>query len=112
MNEFLVGLFAAECAFLMAWGLRRPGSVYEFPFLAGAAFAGFLLPQAVALTRDDSLPPGGLSSAMLMSILCAGMCFLGYVWNGKPARVLGWKMIRGRLEVFSIALATIGAVFY
>ena len=76
MTWFLLSLFAGMCLFLVVWGMRKPGRIIEFPFLMGATFVGFILPQAVSLTYNEMLPSAMLDKALLMSFLCAGMCYL------------------------------------
>ena len=49
MNWILIAALAVVCLVLIVQGMRAPGKIYEFPFLAGATFLGFLLPQMPAL---------------------------------------------------------------
>src|SRR5262249_30278853 len=112
VTEILFIVFTAECLGMLAWGMWRPGRVHEFPFLAGATFTGFVLPQLVGLSGDPSLPPGALDKTLVMSILCAGMGFLGYVCDGTPLPGTPWKLDEHRLALGGLALSVAGAVFY
>lgn len=79
MSETFLYLFIGICISLIAWGLIRIERVYQYPFFMGTIFISFLLPQAFALHSN----PLGVSSvaierALLMSCLCAAMCWIGY----------------------------------
>jgi len=56
MTSFLLITFGVVCAGLLGWGMREKGRIYEFPFLAGATFTGFVLPQLIGLRNDPVLP--------------------------------------------------------
>ena len=70
----LLLVFALICCLLLLQGMISRGAIYEFPFLAGAVFAGFALPQFVGLASDPFLPPGALEKTLVMASLCAAMC--------------------------------------
>ncbi len=112
MTSFLLITFAVVCAGLLAWGMREKGRIYEFPFLAGATFTGFVLPQLLGLRNDPVLPEYALEKTIFMSILCAGMCYLGYIARPKPLHVLDWKFDHNKLMGASAALMLIGAYFF
>ena len=112
MTLLLLTLFAGLCVFLLGWGMLKPGRVCEFPFLAGATFAGSILPQAVGLTYSELGSPAGIDSALLMSILCAGSCYLGYVVSHTPMSALRWEFDTNRLLVVSALLSAIGGFFF
>ncbi|MGB7293163.1 MAG: hypothetical protein WBD99_13400 [Thermodesulfobacteriota bacterium] len=105
-------LFILECVALLVWGLKRPGRVYEFPFLAAAVFTGWVLPQLVGLAKDPYLPPGGLEKTIFMSALCLGMCYLGYVWKREPTKMFNWSLSRTRLLILSAFFVLVGAYFF
>jgi hypothetical protein len=92
--------------------MLRPGRTCEFPFLAGATFAGFLLSQAVGIAYTEVRVPAGFHEALIMSILCAGMCYLGYVVNDKPMAGLDWQFDNNRLLVVSAVLTAVGTFFF
>jgi hypothetical protein len=112
MTTPLLLVFVAVCCFLLCAGMRRRGAIYEFPFLAGAVFAGFALPQFIGLTADPFLPSGALEKTLVMSILCASMCWIGYVANRGPLRIFNWDYDDGKLLKVSIALSLAGCYFY
>jgi hypothetical protein len=112
MSWFLLIAFAVVCAGLLAWGMREKGRIYEFPFLAGATFAAFVLPQLIGLRNDIVLPEYALEKTTFMSILCAGMCYLGYIARPKPLQMLDWKFDHNKLMGASAALTLIGAYFF
>ncbi len=92
--------------------MSRRGAIYEFPFLAGAVFAGFALPQFVGLSADRFLPPGALEKTLVMASLSAVMCWLGYAFNRKPWQTLDWNYDESRLLKVSIGLSLAGCYFY
>jgi hypothetical protein len=112
MTSMLLIAFTLECGLLLAWGLRRPGRLYQFPFLAGATFATFALPQVYVLAGEADLPPGGLDRLLCMTIFCAGMCYAGYVAFPRPVNVLDWDFDVNRLLLAAAALSAAGAFFF
>lgn len=70
---------------------RRRVAVLEFPFLAGAGLAGFLLTQAIGIVRNPGMvPEPGLNKALIMCTLCAVATYLGWrqriprAWIARP----------------------------
>jgi len=108
----LLLVFALVCCFLLFVGMLRRGAIYEFPFLAGAVFAGFALPQFIGLSADPFLPPGALDKTLIMASLCAAMCWMGHATNGRRWRVLNWEYDEDRLLMVSIGLSIAGCYFY
>ena len=47
-----------------------------------------------------------------MSILCAGMCYLGYISSDRPLLAMHWEFDEHRLLLVSGFLSVIGAFFY
>jgi len=112
MNFALLLIMITGCAALLWWGCLAKGRIYEFPFLAGATFFGFILPQAVGLLRDRDLPGGALQKTFVMAILCAAMCYVGYVWRKNPLRSFQWSFEQRRLLQVSAVLSAVGAWFF
>jgi glycerol uptake facilitator-like aquaporin len=108
----LLLIFALICCLLLLAGMLRRGAIYEFPFLAGAVFAGFALPQFIGLSADPFLPPGALEKTLIMASLCAAMCWTGYAANGRPWRMLNWEYDEDRLLKISVGLSIAGCYFY
>ena len=111
MNPFLL-LFIAVCAFLLLQGMLKRGAIYQFPFLAGAVFAGWALPQLIGLSNESYLPPGAFESTLLMASLCGVMSWLGAVAAGPPYRKPVWVYDDSRLLLVSAVLSVVGAYFY
>jgi hypothetical protein len=85
MAEIYLYLFALICAGLLIWGLIRLERIYQYPFFMGSIFVAFILPQAIALNKNSGLPDQqALERVLLMSCLCAAMCFLGYQCKPNP----------------------------
>jgi hypothetical protein len=112
MTEGLLLVFVVACGALLAWGLRGQARIYEFPFLAGAVFAGWILPQAIGLLGDTALPPNGLDKALMMTILCLGMCYWGYIGSAHPVRSIAWRLDQRKLLRAAAVLSLVGAFFF
>ena len=80
MTSWLLwAIWAGACLLLIGHGLRRKAGVLQFPFLAGAAMAWWLLPQAVHVLRNpDGVPEGGLIKALVMCLLCTTALYVGW----------------------------------
>ncbi len=112
MNFFFLSILTIICIALLAWGMNRKDGVYQFPFLAGATFLSFVLPQMIGLQFDLDLPEGGLEKAFVMTILCVSMCYLGYSWKPAPLRSFNWDFDDQKLMQASVMLTLIGAYFF
>ena len=71
--------------------LFKPEKIYEYPYFMAAAFAVFIVPQAISLIRF----PGGaqeewIANLLLMCCLCFAMCWVGY--QRPPLRSLQNKL--------------------
>ena len=104
--------FTAVCIFLLCQGMLKRGAIYGYPFLAGAVFVGFALPQLVGLSHERFLPPGALESTLLMATLCAAMCWVGAAVAYPPRRKPVWNYDDRRLLVLSAVLSLLGGYFY
>lgn len=79
MAELYLYLLIAICVGLLYWGLIRHERVYQYPFFMGGIFVSFILPQAIALSNNPGpVSQQALERVLLMSCLCAAMCWLGY----------------------------------
>ncbi len=86
MAELYLYLLVAICACLLSWGLIRPERVYQYPFFMGGIFVSFILPQAIALSNNPGpVSQQALERVLLMSCLCAAMCWLGYQLPPSPS---------------------------
>lgn len=112
MSNLLILYLLFVCIGLFAWGMKQPGRMYEFPFLAGVVFSGFVLPQVIGLNNSGRLPPEVLDKVIIMSLLCILACWVGYVANQKPLRIMSWKFSLQRLLVVSTVLSLLGAYFF
>ncbi len=112
MNALLTfGLFVV-CIALMVQGLRRRDGIYGFPFLAGATFLGFIVPQMIGLTNDRFLPVGAFEQTAIFTILCAIMCGLGWIAGDRPAAGFRWVFDETRLLRVAAFISLFGAYFY
>src|SRR5271155_3192577 len=112
MTNTLLLIFAVVCAGLLVWGMREKGRIYEFPFLAGATWTGFVLLQLIGLRHNEDLPENALNRTIIMAILCAAMCWLGYQWSCRPLRRFNWPLDDDKLLWGSAVLTLAGAWFF
>jgi hypothetical protein len=112
MNWLLILLLLSLCIWLMLVGVSRPGKIYEYPFLAGATFLGFVLPQLPALANDPFLPPDAFARTALFTILCATMCGVGWAAGKRPFRAMRWDLDERCLLWVAAILSLAGAFFY
>ena len=112
MDGLLIAALAVVCLALIVQGMRTPGKIYEFPFLAGATFLGFVLPQMPALANDPFLPPDAFTKTALFTILCAAMCGIGWSAARRPVQGPYWTFDERRLLGISAFLSLFGAFFF
>jgi hypothetical protein len=111
MNAFVLFLFTAVSVGLVIWGLARHGRIYEYPFLVGAVWVGWFLPQAVGLLNDYSLPEGGYALTMFVATLCVVATFAGYNSRPRPLRALAWRLDPHRLLAVALFFSLVGSFF-
>jgi hypothetical protein len=111
IGPLLIAL-GAVCAFLLVQGMLRRGAIYEYPFLAGAVFAGFALPQLIGLSHDRFLPAGALVGTLIVAISSALMCWLGAKVALPPRQPSPWIYDDRRMLIVSAGLSLLGAYFY
>ena len=112
MNWLLIAVLFLVCLALIVQGMRAPGKIYEFPFLAGATFLGFVLPQMPALANDPFLPSDAFTKTALFTILCAAMCGIGWSAARRPFEGPYWTFDDRRLLGVAAFLSLIGAFFF
>jgi hypothetical protein len=86
--------------------------VYEYPFLAGTTFLGFVLPQLPAFADDPFLPEGAFAKTVIFTILCAAACGAGWAAGKRPIQMLTWRFEERRLLWIAALLSLFGAFFY
>jgi hypothetical protein len=111
MSWLLISLFTAVCLWLVSKGLSHSGGIYEFPFLAGATFLGFLLPQLLGLADDPYLPAAAFEKMVFFTILCAIAMGVGWAWGAAPSVGARWSFDERRLLWVAAGLSLIGAIF-
>ncbi len=111
IDPFVIALALVALA-LMGAGMLRKGGIYGYPFLAGATFFGFILPQMPALAADPFLPEGAYVRAAAFTVLCAVACGLGWRMGGKPVAMLRGAFEERRLVTAAAAMSGIGAFFF
>lgn len=60
--------------------MMRPERIFEYPYFMAATMCGFILPQGISLLRfPGEASEAAIVAVMLMSCLCLGACWLGYL---------------------------------
>lgn len=111
MTEILLYFLIVELALMILWGLWKPNRVFQFPFLAGCVFALWAWPQFYQLFAAGAVPHEMVDRALFMTILCSGMCYVGYQKGTRPIEQLNWTFDRNRLCQAAFFLTTTGWVF-
>ena len=111
MTDILLYFLIGELGLLILWGLWRPSRVYQFPFLAGCVFALWAWPQFYDLHASAVVADAMLNKALVMTILCSGMCYIGYQKGARPIQKLNWGFDRDRLIRAAFVMTVIGLVF-
>jgi hypothetical protein len=108
----IILLFLASL-WLIGLGLVRRGGIYEVPFLTGAMFIGFILPQLPALADDPLQSAFAVERMMLFSSACALMTGIGWLAGQRPLE-RGVHLVIGerRLLYLALLLSLGGAYFY
>lgn len=113
MNWPLIILLLLVCFWLMGQGLTRRGGIYEVPFLAGAVFLGFVLPQLPALANDPIQPVIPLARMLAFSSVCALMVGVGWRAGQYPLkRGVHLTVDEDRLLYLALFLSLAGSFFY
>lgn len=111
----LIGLFVAACLWLVGQGLvgqeRARGRIYELPFLAGATFLGFLLPQLPGVAADPYVPVAAFEKMIFFTILCVIAIGVGWASGARPLTVAAWSFDERWLLWMAAALSLLGAFF-
>ncbi|RIK78040.1 MAG: hypothetical protein DCC67_11995 [Planctomycetota bacterium] len=115
MEELLLGALIAIVFGMIAWAMRTPDRMYQFPSLCAFVYAGFILPHALSLYQwNAELPAGALERVLLFAILALGT--ITYAFHAArgisigPATVL--KYDSGTLLCFAYSAAAIGLFFF
>ena len=114
MAELFFNLLIAICLGLLVWGMVKPERIYQYPFLMGAIFASFILPQAFALINNPGVVSElALERVLLVSCLCTAMCWIGYKYkiNSGLLKKLYIPLDRHKLFRAGIILTIIGYFF-
>ncbi len=112
MSFVLVSLLSALCAAVLIAGLVKTERAYQYPFLACALIASFILPQLPGIFADPAVPRDALAKALLMTLLCLVGTLTGWHASRAPARILRADFDERRLGHIAIAFALVSSLFY
>jgi hypothetical protein len=69
----------------------KPEKFYEYPYFMAAVFIVFIVPQGISILRFPGMAVGApVDDVLLMSCLCFGCCWLGYLF--RPWRLVSAKL--------------------
>jgi hypothetical protein len=109
----LIILLSLVSLWLIGLGLVRRGGIYEVPFLVGAMFIGFILPQLPALAYHPQQPTFAVERMLLFSSACALMTGIGWLAGQRPLkRGLHLVIDERRLLYLALFMSFAGAYFY
>ena len=112
MSFVWVSLLCGICAVVLTRGLLNTERAYQYPFLACALIASFILPQLPGIFADPAVPRDALAKALFMTLLCLIGTLCGWHASRAPARVFRADFDERRLQHIAIAFALAGSVFY
>ncbi len=115
MKILLLIFFTLTCAGLLFGGIRDRWRIYEFPFLAGAAFTCIALTQFYGLVASTNLPTDSYEKAIFMTIICALALWGGYRVHQQPASPISmfwWRLDEHKLLFSAVLLTALGAYFF
>ena len=110
MITFLNYLLLFEAFALIVWGFLRPNRVYQYPFLTGWVSLLWVTPTFFS----DAMPRDALMMTQIMTFLCIGASWVGFVVRPRPkwVKVEGLPGDDNRLLVAGIAISGLAAVAY
>lgn len=76
--------FLIVCGLLLTAALVKPVRIYQYPYFMAATFVVFVAPQLYGLYWLD-WASSFVPATALMSLLCLGSCWLGYLPKADPA---------------------------
>lgn len=110
MIPFLIFLLLLSLP--LAQAFARPEKIYEFPGFMAAAFAIFILPQAISLVRfPGAVPAEAVTRVLWMTCLCLGACLLGYFSGSKSSRSRRLDPALDARRLFHAGLVFVGCGF-
>jgi hypothetical protein len=112
MTGTLLYAFLIQCAAVAVWGLLRKDRIHQYPFLASLAFGLWAWPQFYGIWRTESVEEAWLNRAIVMSMLCLGAAFLGFLQKSHAAPRAPWQLNRRRLWQAGLVLAGVGIVAF
>ncbi|ODT09755.1 MAG: hypothetical protein ABS35_42615 [Kaistia sp. SCN 65-12] len=109
----LIWILALVSVGVVLFSLRRPEGAYHYPFLAGATFLGFIVPQLPAFAEDPFFPAGAVARTAAFASLCVVACALGWhMPRGSVGARTPWRFDEGRLLAVAAGLSLIGGFFF
>lgn len=96
---------------VLVFEMRRPAGYLTFPAVFAILYVVWIMPQLVAVGRDDLVPVAGLNGLILMALLCLLAVFVGWhlrLSPNQPAMAdLGHDINRLIVPVIGISLFSI-----
>lgn len=96
---------------LLRYSKTRIGML-QFPFLAVAVMLGWILPQFISLSLDQSVPQVPIAKTIFYTTFFLLFGWLGYVSTSRPARLCARLYSNSRLLAAGYVLSLFGAFFF
>ncbi len=98
------------CLGMVLWTMRGRDRIFQYPFLSALAFLIFFVPQFVGIVRQPISVPksvlsaGGVELMLIMTILCAGAGFVGYLRPVRPRWARPAKRVLDPRRLFRVGI--------
>ena len=108
----LLLLFAVVSVVILANATRRRDGMIQYPFLAAAVMLGWVFPQLVGLSLNQTVSYGAAAKSTIFTLLCLLAGTYGYTKNLRPAKMFNWELSLSRLHFAAAFLSAAGAYFF
>jgi hypothetical protein len=112
MIDLVLIFFAILCVGAMFLFSQNKTGMIQYPFLCAAVMAGWVLPQLVGLSINESVDEASLIQLTIFTIFCFIAGWIGYFSNRKPAEIFDWQFSNNKILMASAVLSVLGSFFH
>lgn len=112
MKSIALLILAITCVYLIIWGLLKRERLYTPSLWMAFVILIILMPQAISLLNDETLPPLGYEKTLFMIILSMILTHIGFNRRCRPLMLFEKMNDRSMLASSGIFLSIIGIFFW